>query len=198
MLYFIIFNVLKCTTRFTTIETETYKRVWNIKPTLSVLVFKTKQYENNRWNSCFSMGTEIILQLIQGRRGLVDDQQEVEKLPWAISVISGGNQSSSASASLSLLLPQLPRICNPSYSNYTNSQNIAFDPIWCDLKSSGVTYLWFCLARVHATSLSTLGIRYLQPKFHLGTWANCRHWVENFPVSWSNSWSPETLSKHLL
>lgn len=110
----------------------------------------------------------------------------------------GENQRASASASLSLLLPQLPHICNPSYSNYTNSQNIAFDPIWCDLKSSGVTYLWFCLAGVHATSLSTLGIRYLQPKFHLGTWANSRHWVENFPLSWSDSWSPETLSKHFL
>lgn len=122
------------------------------------------------------MGTEIFFQFMEGRRGLIDDPQEAEKLPWAISVISGGNQRASASASLSLLLPQVPHICNPSYSNYTNSQNIVFDPVRFDLKSSGVTYLWFCLAGVHATSLSTLGISsFATPEFHLETSANCTH-----------------------
>lgn len=139
----------------------------------------------------FSMGTVMFFQFMQGRRRLVDDQQKVEKLPWAISVIS-------ASPSLSLLLPQVPHICNPSYSNYTNSQNIALDPVWFDVKSSGVTYLCFFLSEVHATSLSTLGIStFATPKFHLGTGANCRHWVENLPLSWRNSWSSEALSKHL-
>lgn len=194
MLYFVVLNALKGTTRFTTIETETYKkRVWNIKP-----VLETEECEVYRWNLCSSMGTEILFQLIQGRRGLVDDQQQVKRLPWAISVMSGGNQRASASASLSLLQPQLCHICNPSYSSYTNSQNIAHDPVWFYLKSSGVTYLWFCLAGVHATSLSTLGIStFATPNLHLGTWANRTHQVENLPLSWSNSWSSEALSKHL-
>lgn len=48
------------------------------------------------------MGTEIFFQFMQGRRGLVDDQQEVEKLPWAITVISGGTQE---------LLLQPPSLC---------------------------------------------------------------------------------------
>lgn len=165
-------------------------RVWIIKPILTTVhcvSVQTKQYEDNRF-----------LQFIQGRRGLVDDQQEVEKLLWAISIISGGNQRISASASLSMLLLQLPHICNPSYSNYTNSQNTALDPVWFDLKSSGATYLWFCLAGVHATSLSTSGIStFATPKFHLGTWTNCTHQVEKVPLSWSNSWSSEALRGHL-